>query len=131
MTDPFRAPATWYGPGNRGIEYDTSGVGGITSIGDGTVTFAGQVAGRLVVVVTHADLLRSSYTGLRSIVVGAGQSVRLGQRLGAAGPVLHLGLRSGSTYLDPARYFVASRRHAVLVGPHSPSLPGGRIPAPR
>ena len=130
VVDPFRAPLTWYGPGNRGIDYDTTLVGSVASIGVGTVTFAGPVAGRLVVVVTHPDGLRSTYTGLGSIEVRAGQIVQLGQRLGAAASTLHLGLRSGSTYLDPARYFTPWRRHAVLVGPHVPASPRPSIPAP-
>ena len=123
ITDPFRAPANWFGPGNRGIEYDTSRVEGIGAIGAGTVSFAGSVARRLVVVVSHPDGLRSSYTGLGSIEVRVGDRVAAGQRIGRAGPRLHLGLRDASSYLDPERYFAPQRRHAVLVGPFAPTLP--------
>lgn len=105
VTDPFRAPTSPYGPGNRGIEYATTAGDQVAAIGDGTVAFAGPVAGRLVVSVVHPDGLRSSLTGLAAISVHVGQAVVLGQTVGRSTVRLHLGVRRGDTYLDPATLF--------------------------
>jgi len=102
------------------------------------VRFAGQVGGRLIVTVAHPDGLRSSYVGLGRIVVHVDDVVRGGAILGtAAGPV-HLGVRRGQTYLDPASLWgrrVAGGR-AVLVpdgtgpGPPAPPARAGGSPGP-
>src|SRR4051812_5129195 len=60
-TDPFRAPATRFGAGNRGIDFATTPGEPVVAAAAGTVTFAGQVAGTLTVVILHADHLRTSY----------------------------------------------------------------------
>ncbi|MEZ5380714.1 MAG: M23 family metallopeptidase [Microthrixaceae bacterium] len=113
IADPFRAPSGPYGPGNRGIEYATAPGTPVRAIGAGTVAFAGVVAGRGVVSVDHPSGLRSTYTGLASRAVGAGEAVALGQVVGTTAAHLHLGLRDGRTYLDPAAFFGAAP--AVLV----------------
>jgi murein DD-endopeptidase MepM/ murein hydrolase activator NlpD len=116
VTDPFRAPATPYGPGNRGLEYATTPGTEARAIGTGTVTFAGRVAGRGVVTVEHPDGLRSSLTGLAEVRVAAGDRVERGAVLGTTAAVLHLGVRRGDEYLDPALLFAdGPPRHAVLV----------------
>jgi murein DD-endopeptidase MepM/ murein hydrolase activator NlpD len=125
VTDPFRAPASPYGPGNRGLEYATVPGDVAGSIGPGVVAFAGQVAGRLVVSVVHPDGLRSSLTGLATVSVTVGQVVRTGAPLGTTGSVLHLGVRDGDRYIDPARLFGDQRpRHAILV-PYPGARPTG------
>jgi len=128
VTDPFRPPSTRFGPGNRGLEYATSGET-VVAIGAGVVAFAGQVAGRLVVTVVHPDGLRSSLTGLRTVAVAVGDVVEAGQPVGTAGPALHLGVRRGGRYIDPAALFgtgPGTPRHAVLV----PSRQVGRFGGP-
>src|SRR5438128_2186648 len=55
VVDGFRAPATPFGPGNRGIDYATAPGTPIGAIADGVVVFAGPVAGSLHVTVLHAD----------------------------------------------------------------------------
>ena len=116
VTDPFRPPATPYGPGNRGLEYATPPGSPVRSIGDGVVAFAGPVAGRGVVVVEHPDGLRSSLTGLSAISVHVGDPVRRGQLVGRSAAILHLGVRRGDAYIDPASLFAEGPpRHAVLV----------------
>jgi len=118
VSDPFRAPTGPYGPGNRGIEYATAPRTAATAIGAGVVVFAGPVAGRGVVTVLHPDGLRSSLTGLVTVAVAAGQPVVHSSVLGLTGNVLHLGVRRGEEYLDPALLFGATDgrpRHAVLV----------------
>lgn len=119
VVDRFRAPSTPYGPGNRGWEYATVPGTPVVAAGDGTVGFAGAVAGRLVATVAHADGLRTTYTGLATLVVRAGQVVQGGDRLGTATDRLHVGVRRGDTYLDPA---------GILP---EPGTAAGDAPAPR
>ena len=115
VSDPFHMDAGRYGPGNRGLEY-ASVVGDVVSaFGSGIVVFAGSVAGRLAVTVLHPDGRRSSLTGLVSLTVARGQTVVRGQLLGRAGQGVHLGLREGERYVDPASFLSQSRRRAVLV----------------
>jgi murein DD-endopeptidase MepM/ murein hydrolase activator NlpD len=116
VIDPFRPPAGPYGPGNRGLEYATVAGAPAVAIGAGVVVFAGPVAGRGVVSVVHPDGLRSSLTGLVAILVRPGQVVGPGTIVGTTGTRLHLGVRSGDRYIDPAQLFGPGRpRHAVLV----------------
>lgn len=117
VVDPFRAPTTPYGPGNRGLEYATVPGAPARSIGAGVVAFAGPVAGRGVVSVDHPDGLRSSLTGLVSIGVHRGDRVASGDVVGTTGAGLHLGVRRGDEYLDPAILFESASTplHAVLV----------------
>jgi murein DD-endopeptidase MepM/ murein hydrolase activator NlpD len=116
VADPFRAPAHRYASGNRGLEYATGRGTPARSIGPGVVAFAGPVAGRLVVSVVHPGGLRSSLTGLASIVVRVGSVVDASTVLGATGDRLHLGVRRGREYLDPATLFAdESPRRSVLV----------------
>jgi murein DD-endopeptidase MepM/ murein hydrolase activator NlpD len=115
VRDPFRLDAGPYGPGNRGLEYATVAGDVARAIGSGRVSFAGAVAGRLAVTVLHPDGRRSSLTGLAALDVRAGDVVLRGQQLGRAGPGLHLGVREGDRYIDPATLFAPLRRRAVLV----------------
>jgi murein DD-endopeptidase MepM/ murein hydrolase activator NlpD len=107
VVDPFDEH-TRYGPGHRGIDFATRPGAFVRAAGAGTVTFAGRVAGELHVTVGHANGLRTSYSQLRATRVRRGQRVRAGQVVGvAAGNRVHLGLRRGRTYLDPATLFDA------------------------
>ncbi len=99
--DPFRGPPQPWLAGNRGIEYDTEPGTVVRVIGPGVVTFAGGVAGRIWVTVLHGDGLRSSY-GVAAAQVRRGQRLRAGAVVGVAGDSLHLGVRRGREYIDPA-----------------------------
>jgi hypothetical protein len=105
VVDPFRAPATPYGPGNRGLTYDTHAGDLVRAAGDGTVVFAGRVGTSLHVTVLHADGVRTSYSFLRRIDVAKGRVVRRGDPVGTAGDSFHLGARRGDAYFDPASLF--------------------------
>lgn len=79
------------------------------SAGPGRVTFAGRVAGRGVMVVTHAGGARTSYEPVTATRL-VGSQVAAGARLGtvtatqghcAPRTCLHWGLRRGDTYFDP------------------------------
>jgi murein DD-endopeptidase MepM/ murein hydrolase activator NlpD len=115
----FRAPPSPFGPGHRGIDYDTSPRQAVVAIGNGVVTFAGVVAHQAYVTVSHPDGLRST-TSVSSIEVVLGQAVRSGQRVGSADEICHLGVRRGKAYIDPALLF--AHGHAVLVPTRATSL---------
>jgi murein DD-endopeptidase MepM/ murein hydrolase activator NlpD len=85
VVDPFRPPAGPYGPGNRGIEYATRPGTAVRASAAGTVSFAGQVGGRLHVTVAHPGGVRTSYSFLATVAVGAGDAVAQGDVVGTAG----------------------------------------------
>ncbi|HEX4901902.1 MAG TPA: peptidoglycan DD-metalloendopeptidase family protein [Acidimicrobiales bacterium] len=122
VADPFRAPATPYGPGNRGLAYDLADDTPVRAAAEGTVVFAGAVAGTRHVTVLHADGLRTSYSFLSEVLVRRGDAVRRGDIVGAAGAGSHLGARDGDAYLDPADLFDATVVRVRLV-PHTEPLP--------
>lgn len=106
----FDRPTHRYGPGHRGVDLSTTDGADVVSPAGGTVTFAGPVAGRPVVVITHRDGLRSSLEPV-SAALPRGSSVSVGQVVGVvAAPdsykhcpdrCVHWGLRRGDEYLDP------------------------------
>ena len=96
-----------YDPGHRGVDLRASGA--VVAAATGTVTFAGQVAGRGVVTVLHADGVRTSYEPVTPSVM-TGDPVAPGAVIGAVhgthgafppGTVLHWGARVGDRYVDP------------------------------
>ncbi len=103
--DPFRAPDGPYGPGNRGIEYDSAPGDQVRAAAEGSVTFAGWVAGSLHVTVLHPDGVRTTASYLAETGVVVGQEVRQGDVLGTAAGRLHFGARRGDAYFDPATLF--------------------------
>lgn len=105
ISDPFRPPETPFGSGNRGLEYDTEPGDIIRAVAGGEVVFAGLVGGNRHITVLHPDGLRSSYSMVASIDALVGQAVLQGQAIATAGEWFHLGVRDGSTYLDPALLF--------------------------
>jgi murein DD-endopeptidase MepM/ murein hydrolase activator NlpD len=110
VSQPFDAPETPYGPGNRGIDYAVTPGTPVRAAADGTVTFAGQVAGDLYVTVRHTDGIRTSYSYLAQITVAAGQQVARGQVLGVTTDRFQVGARIGDTYIDPAELWAGPLR---------------------
>jgi hypothetical protein len=110
---PFEEPASRYGPGHRGVDFGVPPGTVVRAANDGTVTFAGTVAGTRHVVVAHTGGLRTSYSFLARIDARAGQRMARGDVLGVTGgtgdghgpTVFHLGLRLGESYLDPMQLF--------------------------
>ena len=102
VLDPFRAPVGPYGPGNRGIEYDTDPGDSVLAAAGGVVIFAGAVAGTLHVTVDHGGGLLSSYSFLDRVLAGLGDVVDRGDRVGVAGSTVHFGVRVDGEYVDPA-----------------------------
>lgn len=106
----FEAPAGPYGPGHRGV--DLAGRVGqpVLAALPGRVSFAGRIAGRGVVVVSHGAT-RTTYEPVSS-ASAVGATVAGGEVIGHLELVgshcfpracLHWGWVQGSTYLDPLR----------------------------
>jgi len=107
---PFSPPSTPYGSGHRGVDLGGAVGEQVVAAGDGTVVFAGDLAGRPLVSVEHAGGLRTTYEPVDP-VIRAGRQVRRGEPIGtlAAGhegcaeACLHWGARRGREYLNPLR----------------------------
>jgi murein DD-endopeptidase MepM/ murein hydrolase activator NlpD len=108
LVHDFDPPAQRWLAGNRGV--DLAGRRGepVRAAGDGTVTFADEIAGIGVVSVT-SGALRTTYEPLH-VEVRPGQRVRSGSILGTLTrsgshclpeTCLHWGLLRGDAYLDP------------------------------
>jgi len=115
VTDPFDAPASPYGAGDRGLDYATAAGSPVHASAAGQVVFAGQVGGTLHVVVLHADGLRTSYSFLASIAVARGATVAAGDVLGTTGSSFHFGARAGDAYVDPEVLMGAGHERIHLV----------------
>ena len=124
VIDPFRPPSHAYGPGNRGLEYGAEIGAPVTAVADGTITYAGVVAGRRYVVVTHQGGLRSTLGPLATSTVVSGQGVSGGQRLGTAGAGFHLTARAGDHYIDPQPLLEGRCGRVRLTGPLGSAAPG-------
>jgi murein DD-endopeptidase MepM/ murein hydrolase activator NlpD len=104
----FEPPSTTWGAGHRGVDLGGESGMKVVSALAGTVTFAGVLAGRGVVVVDHGEI-RTTYEPVTASVT-VGDSVPRGGVIGhlaLAGShcfpeaCLHWGLIRGATYLDP------------------------------
>lgn len=103
----FDPPDNPYGSGHRGVDLAGSVGQVVAAPSSGTVTFAGVIAGRGVVVVSHGTVRSTFEPVVAEVVVGG--SVGAGDPLGTlqgfahhcALPCLHWGVIEGETYLDP------------------------------
>lgn len=110
ITRPFRRPATRYSAGHRGVDLSGSPGAQVLAAADGTVVFAGPLAGRGVVSIRHADGIRTTYEPVAATVT-AGAWIGSGEPIGTLSsghpgcPVaacLHWGaILTDGTYLDP------------------------------
>lgn len=125
VIDPYRAPSTPYGSGNRGIDYATTPGEEVGAPAEGEVTFAGPVGGGLHVVLLHADGIRTSLSFLAAILVRRGQVVAAGQPVGRARASLHFGARRGEAYLDPASLLAGPGSGRAVLVPEGPGRPLG------
>lgn len=105
----FEPPPDPYGAGHRGIDIGAPFGSPVVAAQDGTVAFAGWVAGSMYVSIDHADGVRTTYSWLSAVAVADGQSVTKGEVIGSTGqgdpgslqPNLHFGARLGAAYIDP------------------------------
>jgi murein DD-endopeptidase MepM/ murein hydrolase activator NlpD len=104
----FDPPQTSYAAGHRGVDLRGRVGQRVRAALAGEVTFAGRLAGRGVVVVSHGAT-RTTYEPVEA-TVRRGDKVTTGQPIGTlewSGShclptgCLHWGLRRGDTYLDP------------------------------
>lgn len=124
VLDPFRLPEGKYGPGNRGIEYNTGEFDRIVAAARGTVVFAGPVARSLFVTVDHGNGLQSSYGFVGHILVREGEEVAGGDLVALAEGPFHFSVRLHGEYVDPEPLF-GSRRVVVRLVPHPVQLHRG------
>ncbi|UAK38748.1 M23 family metallopeptidase [Gordonia bronchialis] len=109
----FENPERRWQPGHRGVDLAGGPGVAVLAAGSGTVRFAGDVAGRTVVSIQHADGVITTYEPVRPTVAD-GDHVRRGQRIGTlvtghpgcpVATCLHWGARVGAgrsaRYLDP------------------------------
>jgi murein DD-endopeptidase MepM/ murein hydrolase activator NlpD len=106
---PFEPPPTPYAAGHRGVDLASAPRQLVRAAADGTVAFSGEVASRGVLVLQHADGVRTEYEPVVPLVTG-GSAVRRGEpiaRVSGAhgtcppGGCLHWGARRGAGYFDP------------------------------
>lgn len=103
----FDPPEQPWLAGHRGVDLLGAPGAAVVAAKAGRVVFAGQVAGRGVVVVAHGEL-RTTYLPVRPRV-RIGDAVAAGETIGTletghqcvGGTCLHWGLKRGETYLDP------------------------------
>lgn len=105
IVDNWRPPSSPYGPGNQGVDLRAVAGEPVLAVGDGVVTFSGQVGGRLFVVIDIGEGVRVTLGFLASTVVRTGQLVRSRELVAYAKGPVHVGARSGSTYIDPRPLF--------------------------
>ncbi|MEU5870021.1 M23 family metallopeptidase [Glycomyces sp. NPDC047369] len=109
-------PLPWL-PGHRGVDLGAADAQPVVAAGPGRVVYAGDLAGRGVVSIAHANGLRTTYEPVEP-AVAAGETVAAGQTIGTlqaghasctATACLHLGLKRGPRYLDPMLLFGAGK----------------------
>lgn len=111
VLEDFAPPAARWGSGHRGVDLSLAAGSPVLAAADGTVAFAGTVAGKPVVSIDHADGVRTTYEPVEGSVE-AGEVVARGQVIGTLLPghrsdgasALHWGARTGpKEYVNPLR----------------------------
>lgn len=121
VTGPYVPPPHPYAAGHRGIDLRASPGASVIAPSDGTVSFAGSVAGRGVISVRVDERTVLSIEPVVS-ELGEGDGVRAGELLGTVGAgghcvgddgvaeCIHLGVRVDGAYVNPLRYFFGRPR---------------------
>jgi len=108
VVEVFAPPASEWAAGHRGVDLLGSPEQPVRAAQGGTITFAGLLAGRGVVVVSHGET-RTTYQPVAA-TVDVGDVVLTGQEIGVLRSFgshcwprtcLHWGLLEGDTYLNP------------------------------
>jgi murein DD-endopeptidase MepM/ murein hydrolase activator NlpD len=98
-----------WSPGHRGVDLAAAPGAPVLAPADGTVRYAGELAGRPLVSLDHGHGVLSSFEPVGPSV-RPGEPVRRGQVIGhleaghshcAPGSCLHWGVREGGQYVDP------------------------------
>lgn len=121
----FSAPPGPYAAGHRGVDLAATVGAVVRAPTGGTVSFAGVVAGRHVLVLSHPGGLRGTFEPV-SGSVPVGTAVEQGGAVGTVDPgaghcspatCLHWGVLRGATYLDPLRFVTSPRVILLPLGP--------------
>lgn len=121
---PFDRPDERWLPGHRGVDLASVAGATVRAPAEGRISFAGEVAGRDVVVVTHGAGLRSTFEPVTAILpegapVARGAGVgRLAATPGHCVPAtcLHWGVLRGAGYLDPLTLIGRQRVRLLPLG---------------
>ena len=113
----FAPPTQRWLPGNRGVDLGATTGEPVTAAADGVVLYAGLLAGRGVVSISHGAV-RTTYEPVDP-VVARGESVRRGESIGRVSAVadgcgppggcLHWGAIRGDAYVDPLGLLAAPK----------------------
>ncbi|MFC8718748.1 murein hydrolase activator EnvC family protein [Kitasatospora sp. NPDC057198] len=124
----FDPPPTRWAAGHRGVDLAAAPGTVVRAAAPGEVAFAGQVAGRPVVVVAHPG---SGTPPLRTTYLPVAASVPVGTAVAAGDPIgvvaggsghcpvdcLHWGLVRGDRYLDPLALLGSGRARLLPLSP--------------
>lgn len=122
VTRPFTPPTQRWLAGHRGVDLPATPGATVLAAADGTIAYAGVLAGRGVVTVDHGGV-RTTYEPVTS-ALAVGTPVRAGQPIGtlevghpcSAAACLHWGLKAQDAYLDPMLLVTAAGTVRLL--PH-------------
>jgi hypothetical protein len=110
IVERFEPPVRKWGSGHRGIDFAVAPGTAVRAAASGHVSFAGPVAGTLAVTIDHGPF-QTTYSALASVDVTEGDYVDRGHWIGSSGEAhagagsgLHLGVKDGDEYLDPAAF---------------------------
>ncbi len=133
----FDPPDVGWGAGHRGVDLLGSPGAAVRAALPGTVSFAGTIAGRGVVVVDHGAT-RTTYEPVLA-TVHRGRAVAAGAVIGRLTSAashcppracLHWGWLRGETYLDPLLLVGAGPVRLLPLGPGRPAYAGWQPSAP-
>ncbi len=135
VVNGFDPPEHAWSAGHRGVDLAATAGAEVRAAGPGTVTYAGPIAGRGVVVIDHGGL-RTTYEPVTPTVgvgdeVGAGRPVGVLESAGshcAPAACLHWGAREGERYTDPLALVGGGSVRLLPLGPRT--LTGDPPPPP-
>ncbi|WP_460515673.1 murein hydrolase activator EnvC family protein [Flindersiella endophytica] len=128
----FEPPDSPWGPGHRGVDLLATARQPVRAAAAGTVTFAGVIAGRGVVAITHGSV-RTTYEPVNPHV-HLGDHLTAGTPLGDLQPIathcaprtcLHWGALRGTTYIDPLQLLAAGRPRLLPLDDPPPTTHSG------
>lgn len=95
--------------GHWGVDFSVPPRTQVRATADGSVSFAGSVAGMRTVTVDHGHGMKTSVSHLLEISVVPGQEVATGEVLGVSGfphgeSGVHFSVRVGGAYVDPETF---------------------------
>lgn len=121
ITEDFSLPRENWLAGHRGIDFDAEPGTAVIATKPGSISFTGTVAGKPVVVLSHADGTRTTYEPAQTDLE-KGTYIRRGEELAhtaqssashCSAKCLHIGMKINDTYLDPWVQF-GGRVHVIL-----------------